>query len=188
MSTARGLLLVGAAPAVVATRATIRDRRARLWLVIVDAWVRTVLGGGDCLPALGPALRRLARTFDASLERSRFDGTAVDVQRARAWRDALRTDEGPLSNAGAATVLWAAVATWDDAAAEQRARRERGGVPWERYARAAEAVVEAIDDAGATDAARAADALRGRMEDVEARLWGRAVEASSEATDRRDGR
>lgn len=171
----RPLALLGHAPVVVALPTTIRDRRARLWLVIVDAWVRTVLAGDDCPAALGPVLRRLARTFEATVERSRFDGDAVDVARARAWRDALRVDEGPLSAGGAATVLWAAVATWDDAAAEQRARRERGGVPWESYARAAEGVVEAIDPAAGTDAARAADGLRARMDDVEARLWGRAV-------------
>jgi len=141
----RGLALVGVAPAIVALPTTVRDRRARLWLVIVDAWTRTVLASDECPEALRPALRRLARTFDATLERARFDGDAVDVQRARAWRDALAVDDGPLTPSGAATVLWAAVSAWDDAAAEQRARRERGGVPWERYARAAQVVVEAID-------------------------------------------
>ena len=63
-------------------------------------------------------------------------------------------------------------------AGEQRTyshNEERGGVPWERYARAAQTVVEAIDDAAGTSTARAADELRARMEHVEARLWGRAV-------------
>ena len=164
----RGFALAGAAPAIVALPTTIRDRRARLWLVIVDAWTRTVLASDESPEAL-----RLARTFDATLSRARFDGDAVDVQRARAWRDALAVDDGPLSPSGAATVLWAAVSAWDDAAAEQRARGERRGVPWETYARAAQVVVEAIDADATTATARAADALRGRMDAHEARLWGR---------------
>ena len=170
----RGLALSGAAPAIVALRTTVRDRRARLWLVIVDAWTRTVLASDEGPTDLRPQLRRLARTFDATLERARFDGDAVDVQRARAWRDALAVDDGPLSPSGAATVLWAAVSAWDDAAVEQRGRGERGGVPWESYARAAQVVVEAIDADATTATARAADALRGRMDAHEARLWGRA--------------
>lgn len=171
----RGLALSGSAPPIVALRTTVRDRRARLWLVIVDAWARTVLASDECPEAVRPMLRQLARTFDRTIERARFDGDAVDVQRARAWRDALSVDEGPLSPSGAATVLWAAVSAWDDAAAEQRARRERGGVPWEAYARAAQVVVEAIDADEGTGTARAADELRARMDAHEARLWGRAV-------------
>lgn len=179
----RGFSLIGSAPAIVALPTTVRDRRARLWLVIVDAWTRTVLASDECPAGLGPALRRLARTFDASFERSRFDGDAVDVQRARAWRDALRVEEGPLSPSGAATVLWAAVCAWDDAAAEQRARRERGGVPWEAYARAAQVVVEAIDTDATNATARAAEVLRLRMDDVEARLWGRSPMTSTQPTE-----
>ncbi len=171
----RGLSLSGSAPVIVALRSTVRDRRARLWLVIVDAWTRTVLASDEGPEAVRPMLRHLARVFERTVERARFDGDAVDVQRARAWRDALSVDEGPLSPAGAATVLWAAVSAWDDAAAEQRGRRERGGVPWETYARAAEAVVEAIDNDTSTATARAAMALRERMDAHEARLWGRVV-------------
>lgn len=176
----RALVVTGRAPAMVALRATVRDRRARLWLVIVDAWTRTVLASDPCPEAARPLLRHLARTFDRTLERARFDGDAVDVQRARAWRDALALDEGPLSPVGAATVLWAAVSAWDDAAAEQRERRERGGVPWEAYARAAQAVVEAIDADAGTATAKAAMALRDRMEGHEARLWGRALAPAAE--------
>lgn len=171
----RGFALTGTAPAIVALPATVRDRRARLWLVIVDAWTSTVLASDACPAGLGPSLRRLARTFDGSFERSRFDGDAVDVERARAWRDALRVDDGPLTPSGAATVLWAAVSAWDDAAAEQRARRERGGVPWEAYARATETVAVAIDTDATTGTARRAMALRERMDAVEAGLWGRVV-------------
>ena len=181
----RGLLLAGAAAPIVALRPTVRDRRARLWLVIVDAWARVVLAGDECPEALRPALRQLVRVLDRTVERARFDGDAVDVERARAWRDALAVDDGPLTSTGAATVLWAAVSAWDDAAAEQRARRERGGVPWEAYARAAEVVVAAIDTDATTGTARRAMALRERMDAHEARLWGRTTAGAS--TDSNEG-
>jgi hypothetical protein len=179
----RGLLLTGTAATIVALRTTVRDRRARLWLVIVDAWARTVLASTECPEALRPLLRQLVRVFDRTLERARFEGDAVDVQRARAWRDALSVDQGQLTTSGAATVLWAAVSAWDDAAAEQRGRRERGGVPWEAYARAAQAVVEAIDADTTTGTARSAMGLRERMDAVEARLWGRAPMGSTTANE-----
>lgn len=175
----RGLALTGSAPVIVALRSTVRDRRARLWLVIVDAWARTVLASDQCPEAVAPLLRHLARVLDRTVERARFDGDAVDVARARAWRDALSVDDGPATPSGAATVLWAAVSAWDDAAAEQRARAERRGVPWEAYARAAQVVVEAIDADATTGTARAADELRARMDEHEARLWGRASMAST---------
>jgi hypothetical protein len=167
--------VIRVAPPTVALAATIRDRRARLWLVIVDAWTRAVLADADCAAAHGPALRRLARLLDATVDRAHVVASALDTERALAWRDALHLDGVVTAPRSAAAVLWCAVATWDDAADEQRRRHERGGVPWERYARAAEVVVEAIDDAAGTSTARAADALRSRMEQVEARLWGRAV-------------
>ena len=169
----RGLLLSGTAASIVALRTTVRDRRARLWLVIVDAWTRTVLASDESPVAVRPLLRQLARVLDRTASRATVVVDAVDVQRARAWRDALATDDGPLTPSGAATVLWAAVSAWDDAAVEQRGRRERAGVPWEAYARAAQVVVEAIDTDATTATARAADALRERMDTHEARLWGR---------------
>jgi len=167
--------LIPTAPPTVALATTIRDRRARLWLVIVDAWTRAVLADAECTAKHGPALRRLARTIDATAERAHVVASALGTERALAWRDALHVDGTLTAPKSAAAVLWCAVATWDDAADEQQRRHERGGVPWGRYARAAQTVVEAIDDAAGTSSARAADGLRSRMEAVEARLWGRAV-------------
>lgn len=182
----RGLALIGTAPLVVALRTTVRDRRARLWLVIVDAWARRTLAGPARPEPLRQRVWEMARVFDRTVERSRFDGTEVDVQRARAWCEALEADPAPRTPVGEPTVLWAAFSAWDDAAAEQRGRRERGGVPWDLYARACEAVAREVDaeelaaaraaepDVVSIESARAAMALRERMDAVEARLWGRA--------------
>ena len=84
----RGLLLSGTAASIVALRTTVRDRRARLWLVIVDAWTRTVLASDESPVAVRPLLRQLARVLDRTASRATVVVDAVDVQRARAWRDA----------------------------------------------------------------------------------------------------
>ncbi|MDO9016622.1 MAG: hypothetical protein Q8S73_41090 [Deltaproteobacteria bacterium] len=183
----RGFALVGAARPIVATPTTVRDRRARLWLVVVFGWARLAHGLPACVEPMRTLLWRLLRTLDRTVERARFDGDAVDVERAAAWRDALGEGLGPVMPLSTAAVLWAAVSTWDDAAAEQRARRERGGVPWEAYARDAQAVAEALDAALGAEAAAedpgvvqvdvsgASMLLRAWMDEHEARLWGRAA-------------
>ena len=119
----RGFALTGTAATIVALRTTVRDRRARLWLVIVDAWTRTVLASDEGPEAVRPMLRHLARVFERTVERARFDGDAVDDARARAWRDALSVDEGPLSPSGAARVWAISCEDADAAAAMYRAAR-----------------------------------------------------------------
>ncbi len=161
------LELIDARPARVSLWPVVRDRRARLWVAALDAWSLVVLAGepvGLVLPAALPPLRRLRRALAAGRERTVVICDEADVPRARAW-------VAELGDAGAAVALWAAVAVWSDAAAEQSLRRERGGAPWGLYREAALAVAEVLGSGA--DVLRAADALAARMDGVEARLWGR---------------
>lgn len=88
--------------------------------------------------------------------------TGDELTRATRWINAALTEGRALGPLGASAVLWAAVATWDDA----------GVAPWSTLARATEGLARAMEPAGAAiDAAKAADALRGRMEALAADLW-----------------
>lgn len=160
--------LVDTRPARIALRPVVRDRRARLWVAALDAWSLVVLAGepvGLVLPAALPPLRRLRRALAAGRARTVVACDDADVPRARQW-------VAEIGDARAAVASWAAVTVWTDAAAEQAARRERGGAPWALYRDGAIALAEVLG--GGAEVLREADALAARMDAVEARLWGRA--------------
>lgn len=129
------------------------ERGPMLWLVAVTTWLPTA-------PVSGA--RQFAETeTHAHLRVAQRDLSDEDVRRIAAWTRELGA--AATGSDGDATVLWAAVSSWDDA----------GGV-WTRFARAIERLAAELDR-NVASTARAAMALRLHMDEVEARLWGRAT-------------